>query len=93
VVAGAGLALGMMGAMAAAGIACPAGVSIVALGDGDWAGQTSPALTAVAEPAQEIGAEAVRLLLDRLKDGTGPTARVLVPGALALRASTAPPAG
>jgi LacI family transcriptional regulator len=92
VVCGAGLALGMIGAMAVAGIACPTGISIVALGDGDWAGQTSPALTAVGEPAREIGAEAVRLLLDRLKNGTGPTAgRVLVPGALVLRASTAPP--
>ncbi|MGQ0676545.1 MAG: LacI family DNA-binding transcriptional regulator [Rhodospirillales bacterium] len=93
IVCGGALALGMMGAMEAAGLACPAGMSIVALGDAAWAEHSSPPLTAVAEPAQEIGAEAVGLLLERLRDGAGPAPRrIFLPGRLVLRASTAAPA-
>lgn len=93
VVCGGALALGMVGAMTAAGLACPAGMSVVTLGDGDWAAHASPPLTAIAEPAQEIGGEAVRLLLERLAGGANaPARRVLVPGAVIVRNSTAAPA-
>lgn len=91
IVCGETLALGMLGATAAAGIACPAGMSILALGDGDWMAHAMPPLTAIAEPAREIGGGAVKLLLDRIGGGIAPAARhVLVPGALSVRGSTAP---
>ncbi len=96
IVCGEALALGMVAALAAAGIACPAGMSVMALGDGPGAANAVPPLTTIAEPAGEIGAGAVRLLLERIGGGIGPAARrILVPGVLTARASTAgaPPPG
>ena len=93
IVCGGALARFMAQAMAQAGLACPAGVSIAALGDDGWTRHGAPALTAVAEPARDIGAEAVRLLLGRIRGKEPMPARdVLLPGALTVRESTAPPA-
>jgi LacI family transcriptional regulator len=92
VVCGSSLALGMMSALAAAGLACPTALSMVALNDADWMAHAPPPLTAVAEPAREMGSEAVRLLLERRRDGAvAAPRRVLLPGALIVRGSTAPP--
>jgi len=92
-VAGGALALGMLGAFAPLGLGCPGGMSVVALGDAECAPFAAPPLTAVPVPAREIGSEAVRLLLERLRGAGGPAPRrVLVPAAPVMRGSTAPPA-
>jgi LacI family transcriptional regulator len=86
------LAVGMLGAFAPLGLACPGGMSVVALGDADCAAYVVPPLTAVPVPARELGGAAVRLLLDRIAGKSGPEPRrILVPPAPVMRASTAPP--
>ncbi|MQA98080.1 MAG: LacI family transcriptional regulator, partial [Streptosporangiales bacterium] len=52
-----------------------------------------PPLTSVHIPQYELGAEAGRLLLDRLKEPDRHPRSVLLPLTLAVRGSTAPPAG
>ncbi|MGI5269156.1 LacI family DNA-binding transcriptional regulator [Nonomuraea sp. CA-218870] len=65
----------------------PADVAVVAICPDDVAERASPALTSVLIPAEEVGREAVRLLMEKLDGRTVPDATLLAPH-LALRAST-----
>jgi LacI family transcriptional regulator len=47
-----------------------------------------PPLTTVEQPIQELGREAVRLLLERIEDPTLAPARVVLPTRLVIRQST-----
>jgi LacI family transcriptional regulator len=96
------IALGSLRVLRARGLRCPQDVSLVGFNDMAFADDFHPALTTVHVPHLELGAEAARLLLDRLDrpataDGAGailPTTTVLLPLRLVVRASTAaPPAG
>jgi DNA-binding LacI/PurR family transcriptional regulator len=69
----------------------PQHVSLVAFDDVPWMEMVQPALTAVRQPAYEMGRRAALLLLRRLADPTcGRTIEVLQPE-LVVRGSTAPP--
>ncbi|MFG1956492.1 LacI family DNA-binding transcriptional regulator [Nonomuraea sp. NPDC049028] len=61
------LALGVLQALRRLGLRCPADVSLVGFDDADWAEAISPPLSVVAQPVYELGAEAGRLLLDRVQ--------------------------
>ena len=89
------IALGCYAALEAAGLRCPRDVSVVGHNDMPLVGQVQPPLTTVAIPQYELGVEAARLLLARLRRGDGeqPPPRVLLPTRLVVRASTAPPVG
>ena len=89
------IALGCYAALEAAGLRCPRDVSVVGHNDMPLVGQVQPPLTTVAIPQYELGVEAARLLLARLRRGDGeqPPPRVLLPTRLVVRASTAPPDG
>jgi DNA-binding LacI/PurR family transcriptional regulator len=79
------LALGVLGAAAERGIAVPSALSVSGFDDIPDAGRATPPLTTVNQPHHRKGSEAVRLLL------TGdPSASVLLPTELVVRASTAP---
>jgi LacI family transcriptional regulator len=70
------------------GLDIPGDVSLVAFDDVLWMGMVQPALTAVRQPAFEMGRRAGLLLLRRLEDGTaGRTVEVLQPE-LVVRGST-----
>ena len=56
----------MLQALRRLGLRCPADVSLVGFDDADWAEAISPPLSVVAQPVYELGAEAGRLLLDRV---------------------------
>lgn len=85
------LALSVLGVFASLGLKCPEDVSLVSLGDGDWAAAAAPAITAIADPARKIGAEAARMLLERLQGGAAlPPRRAPVSCALNLRQSAGP---
>jgi DNA-binding LacI/PurR family transcriptional regulator len=60
------LALGVLQGLREAGLRCPADVSLIGFDDADWADVISPPLTVVAQPVYDLGAEACRLLLERI---------------------------
>src|SRR5581483_10946636 len=76
----------LMGLLRATGRIVPEDVSIVAICPDRLAEQTSPRLTSVNLPAQELGTSAVDLLMRRL-DGHGAGEVLLIPPALAARGS------
>ena len=86
------IALGCLEAFADAGLHCPVDMSLVGHNDMPLVERVQPPLTTVSIPQREIGAEAARILLARLRDedGSGPERRLL-PTQLIVRASTAPP--
>jgi len=83
------LAIGAMRTLRRASIAVPGRLSVVGVDDHEMASVVD--LTTVAQPVQEQGAVAARLLLDTLTDpATGP-AEVVLPTRLAVRGSTGTP--
>jgi LacI family transcriptional regulator len=84
-------ALGCYDAFGEHGIACPADLSIVGFNDMPMVDKLSPGLTTVHIPQYEIGAEAARLLLDRIRHEDAPVKSVYLPLELVVRDSTAPP--
>ncbi|TDC78889.1 LacI family transcriptional regulator [Micromonospora sp. KC606] len=66
----------------------PSDVSVVAICPDEFAARSSPALTCVPVPAEEVGRQAVTLLMGKLRDEAGPEATLLAPR-LTVRDSTA----
>ena len=95
VVANNQMTLGALLTMRNLGLRIPEDVSVVGFDDMEWAPLADPPLTALAQPAYEMGVEAVRMLLDRIEGG--PEApprsprRVFLTPHLVVRKSTAPP--
>jgi DNA-binding LacI/PurR family transcriptional regulator len=89
--------LGLMSAIAEAGVACPAGISVVGFDDSAWTEHFSPGLTVIAQPAYEIGKAAFGMLLSRMQAGDNEQKDqpelMLLPAELRVRGSTAPPGG
>lgn len=73
------------------GLRCPQDVSILGIDDFPWSELMRPQPTVVSQPAERIGAEAVRLVLERMEHPGAPPRNVALPGALIVRASCAPP--
>lgn len=72
------------------GLRVPEDLSVVGFDNVPEAANAVPALTTVAQPLHQMGAEAVRLLLGLLA-GVPSEDHLLLPATLVLRASTAPP--
>lgn len=73
------------------GLRVPEDLSVVGFDNVPEAANAVPALTTVAQPLHQMGAEAVRLLLGLLAGGTTEE-HLLLPASLVVRASTSPPA-
>lgn len=88
------LAGGALQALRTRGRNVPGDVSLVGFDDVPWMSFVDPPLTTVAQPAREIGAEAAKLLLDRIAGQLSgpPTTRFLQPK-LVVRGSTGPVSG
>lgn len=84
-------AIGAMIAARRLGIAVPTELSIVGIDDHQHAEMFS--LTTMKQSPREQGAEAVRLLRQRMHSSDAPLEHVLTPSALVVRNSTAPPRG
>lgn len=84
------LALGALQAMREMGVRCPDDVSLVGFDDADWTEAVTPPLTVVAQPVQRIGAEACRLLLERIEGSTRPPVHRVLRTELVERGSVAP---
>ncbi|WP_129336549.1 substrate-binding domain-containing protein [Cellulomonas endophytica] len=84
-------ALAVLGAAAAQGVRVPDDLGLVAYDD-DVASSSTPPLTAVAPPKEEIGRRAEELLLERLERGPSrPVERVQLVPSLVVRASSIRP--
>jgi DNA-binding LacI/PurR family transcriptional regulator len=81
------LALGAMRAAEELGMAVPGELSVVGFDDTPPAALARPALTTVHQPHHDKGVAAVRWLLDP----SGKPANQILPVALVVRGSTAPP--
>lgn len=82
------MAVGALSALVAAGRRVPADVAIVGYDDSPVAMSTSPQLTSVHQPIEEMGLEAARLLLDAIDERDRPKRRVILATDLVKRASS-----
>ncbi|MCB5907230.1 LacI family DNA-binding transcriptional regulator [Streptomyces pinistramenti] len=86
------MTIGALHALAARGLQVPHDIALACFDDFSWADLFAPRLTAVAQPSKDIGAAAVRLLLDRLADPARPPRTLRLPCTLVHRTSCGCPA-
>jgi DNA-binding LacI/PurR family transcriptional regulator len=81
------MTLGALQAIHERGLNIPGQIAIVGFDDMPWAVSLQPPLTAVAQPAFEVGTAAARLLLERLREPGGPIRHIVLETSLVVRAS------
>ncbi|MFD8544623.1 LacI family DNA-binding transcriptional regulator [Streptomyces sp. NPDC059649] len=86
------MTIGAMRALRERGKTVPTDIALIAFDDFEWADLFTPRLTTVAQPCHDMGTEAVRLLLSRLKDPDLPPRTVRMPPELMHRDSCGCPA-
>lgn len=74
------------------GLRVPDDLSVVGFDNVPESALGDPPLTTVEQPLQQMGCEAVRLLLELVEDPTQPAARVVLPTRLVVRGSSGPAA-
>ncbi|MEV7075638.1 LacI family DNA-binding transcriptional regulator [Streptomyces sp. NPDC093990] len=70
------MTIGTLRALRAHGLSVPDDLALCCFDDFAWADLFSPRLTAIAQPSREIGAQAVRVLLERLDEPDRPARTV-----------------
>ncbi len=83
--------IGVMRAVAAAGLSCPRDISVAAIDDFPWAVAFTPSLTTVRQPVTRMAAAALDMLLARLAGRATEPRRLVVDPELVVRNSCAPP--
>ncbi|MFH9086114.1 LacI family DNA-binding transcriptional regulator [Streptomyces sp. NPDC017673] len=81
------MTIGALRALRRHGRSVPDDLALCCFDDFAWADLFSPRLTAIAQPSRELGARAVRVLLDRLAEPARPTRTVRLPCAFVHRTS------
>ena len=81
------LAIGLMHRLQEVGLRVPDDIAIMGFDDIPMAAQFNPPLTTMAQPMDELGAEATRLLLQRLSAPDTPPTGCLLPHRLVIRGS------
>ncbi|WP_018545738.1 LacI family DNA-binding transcriptional regulator [Streptomyces sp. LaPpAH-108] len=81
------MTIGTLRALRERGLSVPDDIALCSFDDFAWADLFSPRLTAIAQPSREMGARAVRVLLDRLAAPDRPTRTVRLPCAFVHRTS------
>jgi DNA-binding LacI/PurR family transcriptional regulator len=84
-------AIGAMRAFQKAGIRVPEDVSVVGFDGTELCEYLAPQLSSVEIPLREIGAQAVKVLLDRLRQPSGKAETLVLPTRFQARESSAPP--
>jgi LacI family transcriptional regulator len=87
------MAYGVLSAARELNLRCPEDLSVVGFDNLDLTEFTAPALTTVQQPGYQLGATAARLLLERIDGQEGPRKTIVLPTALKLWNSVAPPGG
>lgn len=81
------ITLGALETIHRKGLKIPSEVAIVGFDDMYWANSLNPPLTAVRQPAYEIGKRSAELLIQRINDSTRPTVSMVLKTELMLRSS------
>ncbi|MEV6543144.1 LacI family DNA-binding transcriptional regulator [Streptomyces sp. NPDC051665] len=81
------MTIGALRALRERGLSVPGDLALCCFDDFAWADLFEPRLTAIAQPSKEIGAQAVRLLLDRLASPDRPARVLRLPCAFVHRTS------
>ena len=84
------MTIGALQAIAQAKLVIPADVAVVSFDDMPWSSLLQPPLTAVAQPAYDLGVESARLLLSRLEGYKGAARMVTLSTSLHVRGSSLP---
>lgn len=84
------MTIGALQAIDEAGLAIPSDIAIVSFDDMSWSTLLRPPLTAVSQPAYDVGAESARLLLSRLDGYDGAARMVTLSPTLVVRGSSVP---
>lgn len=82
------LAIGILARFSQRGVSVPRDVMVTGFDDIDLAPLSTPSLTTLRQPREELANEAVRLLCDRIEDPDLPGSLVTLKGELVVRAST-----
>lgn len=83
------MTLGFLRALNEAGVRCPRDVALVSFDDMDWFDFSQPKISAVAQPAYELGAKAAELLVKRIAGKlSGLPSRKVMPTRLVIRDSS-----
>jgi LacI family transcriptional regulator len=85
------VAMGVLEAIAEAGLSVPGDISVAGYDNTTFASFGPISLTTVDQAGRQIGANAARLLLDRMAERDRPSAQVKLSPTLVARRSTAPP--
>lgn len=86
------IAVGALETLREHGLRCPEDVSVVGFNDMPFVDKLSPPLTTVRVPQREVGAEAARLLVRWLAEGSAEAGTRRLPVELVVRGSTGPAA-
>ncbi|MFJ9561864.1 LacI family DNA-binding transcriptional regulator [Streptomyces fuscichromogenes] len=81
------MTIGALRTLRARGLSVPDDIALCCFDDFAWADLFSPRLTAIAQPSRELGAEAVRVLLERLASPDRPARTVRLACTFAHRTS------
>ncbi|MFC7307207.1 LacI family DNA-binding transcriptional regulator [Streptomyces monticola] len=81
------MTLGVLRALTRLGLKVPSDVALCAFDDFEWADLLQPALTAIAQPVEATGRQAVELLIERIADPEGKRRTVLLEPTFVHRAS------
>jgi LacI family transcriptional regulator len=72
-----------IGAIGVLGLRMPADIALAMVDDVPWASLTHPSVTVIAQPTKQLGAEAIRLVTERVQRGVS-----VLPTELLVREST-----
>ncbi|MDX6505276.1 MAG: LacI family transcriptional regulator [Gaiellaceae bacterium] len=80
-------AVGAIKAIQEAGLRVPEDIAVTGFDDAEWAGQLTPTLTTVRQPAKEMGRAAIESVVAMVEDPALHPPSVLLPGELVVRES------
>ena len=86
------LALGCYDEIRALGLKCPDDISVTGFNDMPFVDRFDPPLTTLHIPREDLGAQAAKLLLERIRQPDTPVKQVRLEPRIVVRGSTAPPA-
>jgi LacI family transcriptional regulator len=82
------LAIGCYGALDELGLRCPEDMSVIGFNDMPFVDRLHPPLSTIRFPHYQVGAEAARLLIERVEGGEGPVKILFLAPELVVRGST-----